>query len=379
MTERCRICFVIPSLERGGTERQLVYLLRGLSEEHDLCVICTREDGALAREEARYADVQTLGLSSAWDPRLRRRLQHVFEDWRPDIVHSFMFGFDHQVNVAARNAGVPVVLSSRRQLAIWKKPRHVRLQRKANALVDGIVANSEAVAAFASEQEGEARERFHVIRNGIDVQAFQASGNLERVAEKLSIPRDRMVVGLVANFSPVKDHNLFMRCAAELALRRDDVHFLLVGEGPLRNAVEQQIGAAGLTDRFSLTTAKDENEIAELFALMSVTVLCSKVEGSPNAVMEAMAAGRPVVAAKVGGVPELIEKGVTGRLIDSRSPADFADAIENLLDDPEEAARIGAAAASFVGEHLSVDRMVGEYAALYAELLDRVSSSAGKA
>ena len=94
--------------------------------------------------------------------------------------------------------------------------------------------------------------------------------------------------------------------------------------------------------------------------------------------MEAMAAGRPVVAAKVGGVPELIEEGVTGRTIDSRSPADFGDAIESLLNNPEASAHMGAAAASFVGEHLSVDRMVKDYAALYAELLERAASSAGK-
>ena len=378
-TERCRICFVIPSLERGGTERQLVYLLRGLAEAHDLCVICTREDGALAREAAEFAEIRTLGLSGGWDPRLRHRVQQAFDAWRPDIVHSFMFGFDHPVNVAARKAGVPVVLSSRRQLATWKKPRHMRLQKKANALVDGIVANSEAVARFASEQEDEPLERFHVIRNGIDAQAFQVPANLERVAEKLSLPGDRKVIGLVANFSPVKDHDLFVRIAAELVRRRDDLHFLLVGEGPLRNAVEEQIGVAGLTDRFTFTAAKDEDEMAELLALMTVTVLCSKVEGSPNVVMEAMAAGRAVVAAKVGGVPELIDEGVTGRLIDSRSPADFADAIAGLLNNPEEAARMGAAAASFVRGHLNVDRMVDEYAALYAELLERVSSSAGKA
>ena len=370
---------MIPSLERGGTERQLVYLLRGLAEAHDLCVICTREDGALAREAAEFAEIRTLGLSGGWDPRLRHRLQQAFDAWRPDIVHSFMFGFDYQVNVAARKAGLPVILSSRRQLATWKKPRHVRLQRKANALVDGIVANSEAVARYASEQEGEPLERFHVIRNGIDVQAFQASGNLERVAEKLSIPGDRKVVGLVANFSPVKDHDLFVRIAAELARRRDDVHFLLVGEGPLRNVVEERIGAADLTDRFTLTGTKDEAEVAELFALMTVVVLCSKVEGSPNVVIEAMAAGRPVVAAHVGGVPELIEESVTGKLIDSRSPADFADAIEGLLNNPEEAARMGAAAASYVGEHLSVGRMVDAHAALYAQLLERASSSVAKA
>ena len=377
MRERSRICFVIPSLERGGTERQLLYLLRGLAEAKDLCVICTREKGALWQEAAKFAEVRALGLSSAWDPRLRHRMQQAFVVWRPDIVHSFMFGFDYQVNVAARKADVPVVLSSRRQLATWKRPRHVRLQKKANALVDGIVANSEAVAAFASEQEDEPRERYKVIRNGVDANVFQDPGNSVRVAERLSIPSSRKVIGMVANFSPVKDHDLFVRMAVELLRCRDDLHFLLVGEGPLKVTIDEQIRAAGLSNSFTIASAEDD--IADYYALMSVAVLCSKAEGSPNAVMEAMAAGKPVVAAKVGGVPELIAEGVTGRLIESRSPADFADAIEDLLEDPEEAARIGAAAASYVGESLSVDRMVGEYSALYAELLERASSSAAQA
>lgn len=372
-----RICYVIPSLDRGGTERQLVNLVAGLSEMYDLRVLCAREAGALASEVGRFCDVQPLRLSSGWDPRAPYRMQEAFEAWGPDLVHSFMFGFDYSVNIAARKVGVSVVVSSRRQLATWKKPRHIRTQKRANRLVDCIVANSRAVAEFASKQEDEPLDKFRVILNGIDGDAYASYAAPAAVAERLSIPEGRKVVGMVANFSPVKDHALFLRCASDLAGRRDDLHFLFVGDGPLRETIEAEIDAAGLTDRFTITTATEG--LGGLYGLLSVSVLCSKSEGCPNAVMEAMAAGRPVVAAKVGGIPELIEDGVTGRLIDSRLPSDFADAIASILDDPDEAERLGCAAAISARENLSVDAMIQGYASLYTELFEHAESAVEEA
>jgi len=374
---RLDIRFVIPSLDIGGTERQLVHLARGLSADHSVRILCTRKTGALAAELDGVVPVESLGVAGGWDPRLHRRLHDAFQVRPPDIVHSFMFGFDHAVNLAARKASVPVVISSRRQQATWKKPRHLRLQRKANALVDCVVANSEAVARFASEQEGLPLRRFRVIPNGIDADAFLSEGDASSLREVYGIPSEKKVVGCVANFSPVKDHALFADLAGCLARRRDDVHFLLVGDGPTRVATEQRIVAAGLSDRCTIISRT--HRLADLYALMSVAVLCSTAEGSPNVVAEAMAAGRPVVAAAVGGVPELIEDRVTGHLIASRSATDFADCVGALLDDPDAALRMGEAGSRYVRRDLTVAAMVEANAALYAECLARGAMNSGAA
>ena len=375
MSPGMRIAYVIPGLEVGGTERQLVYLARGLARDHDVIVVCTRRAGRLAADLRGRCAIEALRLSGGWDPRLKRRLRGLFDAFRPDVVHSFMFGFDYPVNVAARDVGVPAVVSSRRQLATWKKRRHIRLQRRANRLVDCVVANCDVVARFASAQEGEKIDTFRVIHNGIDADPYSSSTDPEAIARELGIPNGRSVVGMVANFSPVKDHDLFVRSAAELVARGHDAHFLLVGDGPLRRRIERRIVREGLADRCRVVG--DAQDVARLYGLMSVLVLCSRVEGFPNVVMEAMTAGVPVVAARVGGVSELIDDGVTGTLVDSRAPADFAKAIAWVLEHPEESEILSDAACRIVRERLGVDRMVREYAALYSELLGEKYADTG--
>ncbi len=363
-----RICYVIPSLSIGGTERQLVYLLRGLAPDHELTVLCTRQDGALVGEARRCgARVDVLGARGGWDLTLRWKLRNVFKRNRPDVLHTFLFGFDLAANLAASDAGVPVVISSRRELATWQKPRHLFMQRRANRHVHAIVANSHAVADFAARREGADPALFRVIPNGIHADAFVSNADPHQLRLRYRIPFHTHIVGMVANFSPVKDHALFVDTAAELLRRRADVHFLMVGTGPLVRNVERAIEARGIASCF--TRVSTMAEIADLYALMDVSVLCSKAEGFPNALIESMAAGRPVAAASVGGIPELVRDGETGRLIASRDPRAFAVAIAWMLDHPGEAGAMAGNAARFVRDEFGMDKMVDSYRALYAELL----------
>lgn len=364
-----RVCYVIPSLSAGGTENQLVNLAKALVRDHEITIVCTRYAGALAGDIRRAGCViREMGSHSGWDLFLRRRLTRLFRSHRPDVVHSFMFGFDHAVNRAADAVGVPAIVSSRRQLATWKKRHHILLQRRANRYVDCIVANCQAVRDFAIEQEQADPALFRVIYNGIDTDKFKTDANRYTLRTRFKIPPfHTTVVGMVANFSSVKDHELFVKIAQEVAPKRPDVHFILVGEGPLVRNVEKLVLRAELDDRFTHITTLEE--IPELHAMMDVSVLCSKTEGFPNVAMESMAAGTPVVASNVGGIPELITDGETGRLISSREPADFAQAIIDLLENPDQSQAIAQRAARYVHGNLSNDRMADAYRALYAELI----------
>ena len=362
-----RVCFVIPSFGLGGTERQLLRLMKGLSYDHEIMVICTRKEGAMAGDARRLAKVHILGMRSGWDLRTGGRVGKLFRAYRPDLVHTFMFGFDKAVNDAARKTGVAVVISSRRQLATWKEPRHLRLQREANKLVDCIVANSHAVAEFAIKQEGANPDLFQVIHGGVDTEQFQIDFDPGIVRQRYSLPFHTNIIGMVANLSPVKDHALFVAMAAELARRRPDVHFVSIGNGSIVDSMGQAIEKAGLSGR--ITSLASEAELPYLYKLMSVSVLCSKAEGFPNVVMESMASETPVVAAAVGGIPELIEEGDTGKLVRSRDPSDFADAVEWVLDNPKDAKAMAARALQRVTTQFSVARMVDGYRRLYGELL----------
>lgn len=364
MSGKPRLCIAIPSLCIGGTERQALYLVEGLSTDFDVRVLCIREEGPWGERARTYAEVSVIGIQSGWDPRAMLRSFAQFRRTRPDIVQTFLFGFDYYVNFAARRAGVPVVVSSRRERATWKKPRHIWLQRRANALVDGIVANSNAVAEFAAHQEG--APSYTVIYNAVDSDAPAGPGVDARL--DLTVPKACPLIGMVANFSADKDHELFVAMAEGVRARRPDAHFVLIGDGPRRAAIQRLVIHSGLGDAFRFTGRRDA--LRPYYDAMDVVVLCSRTEGLPNVVLEAMACGRPIVAAAVGGVPELVSDGVTGRLIASRAPADFALAVLDMLRQPENAARIGRQAARYARERFSVAAMTDAYRRLYLQLLD---------
>lgn len=372
-----RICYIVPSLGIGGSERQLLQLMKQLAMDYELLVVCTRSGGALAGDARRLGELKVLNTWSGWDPRVRLRIENVLRAYRPAIVHSLMFGFDYPVNVAARRAEIPVVISSRRQLAHWKKPRHIRLQQRANRLVDAIVANSRAVADFAIRQEQADPALVRVVPNGVDFNQFRSDIDPEAVRRRFEIPFHTRVVGMVANFGHEKDHALFVEIAAELIRRRPDVHFVLVGSGRLRDAIERAL--ARRTLHHHVTILRTVAELPALYRLMSVFLLTSRSEGFPNVVLEAMAAGKPVVAPAVGGIPELIDDGANGRLIPTRNPADFADAVEAYLNDPDAAEAVGRRAMEAVADRYSLERMGQAYRALYEELLAaaRARRSAG--
>lgn len=359
---------MIPSLSTGGTERQLTHLIKGLAPDHDILLVCTHVDGALIGDARRIgAHVVILPTRGGWDLRLRPQLRRFLRAYRPDILHSFLFGFDLFANKAARDVGTPVVISSRRELPVWMKRRHRFMQQLANRHVDCVVANSRAAGDFAVANEGLDPALLRVIHNGINARDYMRDSDIKSVRVRYKIPFHRHIIGIVANYSPVKDHFLFLDAAAELLRRRADLHFLLVGRGPMERDIKARAKRLNISE--CCTCVSTVGEMTDLYALMDVSVLCSKAEGFPNAVIEAMAAGKPVVAANVGGIPEIIRHGDTGILVGPRTASAYADAIEQVLQNPAMSHAMGQRASAFVEAELSVERMVDAHRRLYAELL----------
>jgi len=366
---RRRIAFVIPSLEPGGTERQLTYLVKGLAAEWEILLVCTSQLGAWAEEVAKHARVESLGLANGWDPRMYTKLRRIFADFRPDVVHTFLFGFDYWANRAARRSGVRVVVNARRQLPHWKRGRHVWWQRRANRLADAIVANADVVARYCAEQERESFERYTVIHNGIDAAAWESTSSKEQARAAFGISGDVKVVGIVGNFGPEKDHRLFMDVVDWLTRKHDDVRFVIVARGAMPEALQNK--SRSLRESGKLKHVDGTGiSMPDVYRALDVSVVTSFAEGFPNVVIESMAASVPAVASRVGGIPEAIRDGETGVLVEDRTVQNFAHAISGLLDDPERWARMADAARADVAERFSLPRMVDAYHNLYTGLLE---------
>jgi glycosyltransferase involved in cell wall biosynthesis len=213
------------------------------------------------------------------------------------------------------------------------------------------------------------------IPNGIPVRAFaRPAGTGEAWRAANGIPGDAVVFVSVARFEAPKNTAALLDAFAALGDRPEGI-LLLVGDGPLRAELEERARALGIAERVRFTGSR--RDIPEVLAASDVFVLASLFEGHPLSVMEAMAAGRPVVATSVGGVPEMVRSGETGILVPTGDVAALSGALRQMLESPELRRRMGASAARTAAEHFDISRMAGAYERLYEEILADRRTSAG--
>jgi glycosyltransferase involved in cell wall biosynthesis len=202
--------------------------------------------------------------------------------------------------------------------------------RAVNTLTSKVVANCQAARDLAMNTERIPASKMEVLYNGVDVARFR-SGSEAVARNLLGIPPSARVVGIVANYRPVKDLALFLQSAAIIARAVPDTAFLLAGTGALYGELRELASSLGIGDRVFFSQGR--GDIPDYLACMSIGCLTSVSEAFSNAILEYMAAGLPVVAMRVGGTPEAVDNGVTGFLVDEREPASFADAVIRLLHD----------------------------------------------
>jgi glycosyltransferase involved in cell wall biosynthesis len=233
----------------------------------------------------------------------------------------------------------------------------------------GYVSNSQAAVDYLVAHRYDP-SRFWVIRNGIDLSPFARISDKDRgkIRAKLEVTPDLPIIVCVGNLRSVKGHADLLRALSELAQSGMRFSAFLVGEGPLRQELEGLAGSLDIESEVRFVGEMDEEAVAEILHVTDVFVLASLREGTPTAVIEAMAAGCPVVATRVGGTPELVIDGVTGILVDPSNPKALASALRQLLTDQTLCRRMGAAGRERAAACFSIERMVHEYEDLYTSI-----------
>ena len=364
MTARpVRVLLAINTLARGGAERQLVELATGLDRERfSVSVLCVVAGGPLA-DELRSAGIPIAIFNSRKPLDLLRLIAYVRRQ-APDIVHSFLFGSNIVATLAATLARTPVVITSRRSLGFFKdgRPHYDLLQRIANRFTDAVIANSEAVREDTLRREHLGGDKMRVIYNGVALDVPQADRGKKRAALLGDDDRGPLVL-VVANLIPYKGLNYFVDAWRDVLRTLPEARAMIVGEGPARAELEKRAADLGASVRF----IGSRDDVPELLQAADLVVQASLYEGFPNAVLEAMAAGRPVVATAVGGTVEAVEPERTGILVPPRDSAALAAAIARMLTQPDLSAACGLAGRKRVEGEFSVARMVRRYEDLYGE------------
>jgi glycosyltransferase involved in cell wall biosynthesis len=376
---RVRLFLMTNNFETGGSERQFSVLAQNLRrEQFQVHLGCISNTGPFAKDLGEVPEFWLGTNLYGWKSwRTRLRLGRDLRQRNIQIAHAFDFYTNLTLIPAARFAGVPVVIGSQRQLGDLLTPWQFRAQAAAFRFCDAVVCNSQAAADRLAD-DGLSRDKLVVIGNALPAAAF-ASVPAAWPRRPLSGAHGALRVGMVARMNArYKNHSGFLRIAKRISQKMGnvEVEFLLAGDGPLRNQLEREAQALGIGDR--VIFLGDRRDIPAVMASLDVAVLTSDSESLSNVILEAMAAGLPVVAYRVGGNPELVSsedgKLQRGELISAGDEAGFAAAVERLLATPSMRAQFGQNARKFAEENFGLENVRACYEACYRSLLGKKGS-----
>lgn len=364
-----RVAFAVDNLGIGGTETNLVRLATRLDRERFPLVVTYAREGPLL---PRLVDAgipvhqfQPPSLKSAALPGAVRAFRQWLARERVQVLHAHDI-YSNVFDALACPPGGPVRLIVSRR---WGLTQYNRLLTWANRWAyrraARVLGNSSGVGASLVADEGVPRAKVVVLPNFADDATFAPPGDPGALRDELGLPRDALVVGMIANLHAVKNHALLLEAVAALPAPLAP-HLALVGEGPERPALEAQVATLGLAGRVHLLGSRPA--AGRFHAAFDVSCLTSRSEGFPNSLVEAMAAARPVVATDVGGVRDAVQDGVTGFLAPSGDVARVRDHLARLLADPALRATLGAAGAAHARAEFHAEAVMPRLEALYREL-----------
>jgi glycosyltransferase involved in cell wall biosynthesis len=363
-----RVLEIIPTLVRGGAEKQLSLLATGLPrDEFDVHVAVLTHSGPY-EDKLRAADVPVELIGKKWkiDPAAYWRLRRYIRELKPDLVHTWIFAANCYGRQAAFAAGVETVLAGERCVDHWKVWHELAIDRQLAKRTTKIVTNSTGVRDFYAEQ-GISAEKFAVIPNGIE--PARAGGAITRdgLLGELEIPTDAKIIGAVGRLWPQKRYKDMIWAADLLKAARDDTYLLIVGDGPEYDSLNNYCTDIRSRDRIRFLGQRED--VHELLPLLDCFWLASAYEGQSNAIMEAMAAGIPVVATDIPGNRDLVVPDETGYLVPVGDSAEMARKTQLVIDDVERAKRFGDSAKQRMRDDFSVEKMIKRHAELYRELV----------
>ena len=330
-------------MNAGGTERQIVQmaeLMRQSGNEVQLAVL--RGTEWLSPETSslplHFAGFRSLSRPGGWAALLK--LVRWMHREKFDILQTFFVESNLLGPWLGKLAGIPVVLGSRRNMNYWMSARTALFQSFSNKLATRLVANCEAVKQVIAQTERTSPGKIDVIYNGVDLSSFTAdAAERERVRREFGITEAQVLVGSISTLRRIKGVATLIQAAAIVTAQQPSARFLLVGDGPLRQELEEMVGAKGLRDRVSF--AGSQNDVRRYLRAFDIAVLASESEGFSNSVLEYVAMGLPSVVTDVGGNKEAL--GDSGLLVPPKDAPALAEALLRLITDQDARKRMSEA------------------------------------
>jgi glycosyltransferase involved in cell wall biosynthesis len=362
-----RILHLIPSLQRSGAEKQLCLLAAGLQQAGFDTHVCALAEGGPMVETLLAAGIRPTILNRRWqiDPRLFWNLKSLIDDLRPDVIHAWKCSANAYGLAAAVGCGVRRLVAGFRCIepassALWNS-----INREIGRRGHGLVANNRSVRDFYVEK-GLPENKFQIIPSAVESPS-PSSATRRQILDQLELPQESRLIGLIGRLVPHKRVKDAIWAADLLKVVRKDVHLLIFGDGPHRDRLRKFRDQVRIRDHVHFIGHR--NDMPLFLPHLDLLWSTSANEGQSSAILEAMAAGVPVVASDIPGTRDLITHDQTGLLVHVGDRGGFAREAHRLLENPDLSRRLGQAGRERVQSDFTVEKMVEKYVSMYQQLL----------
>jgi glycosyltransferase involved in cell wall biosynthesis len=376
-----RVLLLSTSMGMGGADQQLLSAALGLRDRgHEVRIVSLTPLGEMGAR-ARAAGLRTDSLEMRRgipDPRGLARLVRLVRDWRPTVLHSHMLHANLMARAVRLFAPVPAVVSTIHNIYEGGRLRMLGY-RLTNGLVDHMTIISQAAADRFIRERIVPSALLEVVPNGVDTERYRGvpAGTRERLRASLGLGSEFAWLA-VGRFEAAKDYPTMLRAFDRVRARRPDAVLLLVGRGSLQAETQALAASLGLEERVRFVGTRED--IPEFMTVADGYVMSSAWEGMPMVLLEAAAAGLPIVATRVGGNQEVVQDGASGFLVPPADDQALATAMLRLMERPEAERRaMGARGHDHVRQHYGLARVVDRYEAAYREVLRRKGGRAATA
>ena len=368
-----KICHVITRMIVGGAQENTLLTIKGHIEKGHEVVLVTgfspgREGELLKNVEMppfKIVEIPEMvrEVSPVKDLKALRKLRDYFKKEKFDVVHTHSSKAGIIGRIAARQAGVPVVVHTVHGQAFhayekpWKKLLYITAERIAAKYCDKIYAVAQAMIDQCVDAKVAPREKYMVVYSGMDTAAFANAGRNMELRQKLGIPENAKVIVTVARLFPMKGYEEMLPAAARLVKEFPDLHFLPVGDGPMYDELQKQIAELGLTGNFHFAGLVPPHEVCDYIAQADLLWHLSLHEGLPRAVVQALAVGIPAIGYKLDGTPEVVLNGKTGYVTAPQDVDAVVARSRELLNDAALRAEMGKNGKDLVIERFAWRRM----------------------
>lgn len=363
---KVNILHVIATLDIGGAEKQLVELVKRTDKKKFNPVVCCLTRGGALEEELKKTKIEYLVLGKKFklDFSATFKLIPILKQKNIHILHTWMFTSNFFGRIAGLFAHTPIMIASERGFDRWKNRFHLLIDWAFSHFTDKIICVSEGVKNFYNKQGGVPLYKLITIYNGIDTNSPLVN---EYKKKTLNLEKDSIVITNIGHLISYKGLKYLLHATSEIIKNFPKARLLIAGEGPQKNELEKLAKKLNISDYVIFLGLR--RDIKEILSITDIFVLPSLVEGLPNAIMEAMFGGKPVVATNIPGNDELVVNGETGVLVPAKNINSLASAIINLLKNPQKAKDMGLKGREKVETLFPIDKTIKKTEELYESLI----------